>query len=35
MVDDVTGKGHVTRAADGATRVTLVLELADEPVPGT
>ena len=35
MVDDVTGKGHITRAADDATRVTLVLELADEPVPGT
>ncbi len=35
MVDDVTGKGHITRAADDATRVTLVLELADEPIPGT
>jgi hypothetical protein len=35
MVDDVTGKGHITRAADDATRVTLVLELANEPVPGT
>jgi hypothetical protein len=34
MVDDVTGKGHITRAADDATRVTLMLELADEPFPG-
>lgn len=33
--EDVTGKGHITRALDDVTRVTLVIELGDEPIPGT
>ncbi|MEV6338853.1 hypothetical protein AB0M12_29575 [Nocardia vinacea] len=32
--EDLTGKGHFTRAVDDATRVTLILELGDEPIPG-
>lgn len=31
--EDLTGKGHFTRAVDDAVRVTLVLELGDEPIP--
>ena len=32
--EDLTGKGHITRAVDGSTRVTLILELGDGPIPG-
>lgn len=34
LVEDTTGKGHITRAADDATRVTLMLELGDEDLFG-
>ncbi|MFF4253958.1 hypothetical protein ACFY1L_22410 [Streptomyces sp. NPDC001663] len=34
LVEDTTGAGHITRAADDAPRVTLMLELGDEPFPG-
>ncbi|MER5185316.1 hypothetical protein ABT009_44795 [Streptomyces sp. NPDC002896] len=30
LVEDTTGKGHITRALDDSTRVTLMLELGDE-----
>lgn len=33
LVEDVKGKGHITRAADEQTRVTLMLELDDKPLP--
>ena len=32
--EDLTGKGHITRAVDQAPRVTLMLELGDGPIPG-
>jgi hypothetical protein len=32
--EDQTGKGHITRALDDSTRVTLILELGDGPIPG-
>jgi hypothetical protein len=34
LVEDTTGAGHITRAADDSPRVTLMLELGDEPFPG-
>ncbi len=34
LVEDTTGKGHITRAVDDSTRVTLMLELGDEPLFG-
>lgn len=33
--EDLTGKGHITRAVDRTPRVTLILELGDGPIPGT
>ncbi|MGR6974909.1 hypothetical protein ACU639_35810 [Streptomyces cynarae] len=34
LVEDTTGTGHITRAADDSPRVTLMLELGDESFPG-
>ncbi|MFH8662340.1 hypothetical protein [Streptomyces afghaniensis] len=34
LVEDTTGKGHVTRALNDSTRVTLMLELGDEKLFG-
>lgn len=34
LVEDTTGKGHITRALDDSTRVTLMLELGDERLFG-
>jgi hypothetical protein len=31
--EDLTGKGHITRAVDHTPRVTLILELGDGPIP--
>lgn len=33
LVEDTTGTGHITRALDDSPRVTLMLELGDEPFP--
>ena len=34
LVEDTAGKGHITRAMDDSTRVTLMLELGDEHLFG-
>ena len=34
LAEDLTGKGHITRALDDTTRVTLIIELGDGPIPG-
>jgi quercetin dioxygenase-like cupin family protein len=34
LVEDTTGAGHITRAVGDEPRVTLMLELGDEPFPG-
>lgn len=33
--EDLTGKGHITRAVDDTPRVTLILELGDGPISDT